>query len=70
MLQSDVPEVCGAAPSETPSLQKHSPGATLGRTLEVSGRRHPRAAHRTKRRKRPLLFCILFFSRLFTFQAL
>lgn len=51
VIQSDVPEVCGAAAAETSALQKHPAGATVRRTLEVSGRRHPGAAHRTERRE-------------------
>lgn len=51
VIQSDVSEVCGAAAAETSALQKHPAGATVRRTLEVSGRRHPGAAHRTERRE-------------------
>lgn len=48
LTQSDVPEVRGAAAAATPALQEHAAGATFRRTLEVSGWRHPGAAHWTK----------------------
>lgn len=49
VIQSDLSEVCGAAAAATPALQKHPAGATVCRTLEISARRHPGAAHRPKR---------------------
>lgn len=55
-IQSDVSEVCGAAVTATSALQEHSAGATLCWTLEISGWRHPVAAHRTKRCKSMLFF--------------
>lgn len=51
VLQSDVREVRGAASAATPPLQEHPAGAPLHPTLEVSGWRHPGAAHRSERCK-------------------
>lgn len=50
-MQSDVREAAGAASAATPPLQEHAAGAPLHPTLEVSGWRHPGAAHRSERRK-------------------
>lgn len=44
--QPDVPEVRRAAAAATPALQEHPAGATVRRTLEVFGRRHPGATYR------------------------
>lgn len=49
--QSDAGEVCGGAAAATSAIQELAAGATLRRTLEISGGRHPGATHRTKRRE-------------------